>query len=301
MRPVYPQPGFVEADLHALLATRQFVYADCVTITPLVGPPMRYTMAQKSVNVVPVGEVSRQTYKADEVHFAGLRTKTGIGVEVDEQTLDITYSGANLWQSHLTYPQALRLGRLDGGSIRRDRYFAASWNNGNPEFIAGVPMFTGKVSTCTMVGRMSASLSVKSDLVLLNVQMPRDLFIPTCKNTWGDGAGCDLVQDDFAVQSVTGAGTTRAVIQTTAYNDTFSQGKLHIEGSDSVTRIRTILKATTTYLELILPLDFLPDDGTNIVAYPNCRRLFENCGDYHATPTEKFIGFPFVPVAETAV
>lgn len=300
MRPVFPQPGYVEADLHALLATREFIYADCVTVTPLVGPAMRYTMGQINMSVVPVGEAVRQTYFADQVHFSGLRTKTSIGVEVDEQSLDITYGEGNLWQSHLPYSQALKLGRLDGGSIRRDRYFAAAWDGPRTQWIAGVPMFTGKTSSVTAVGRMSATINVKSDLVLLNVQMPRDLFIPQCKNTWGDGAGCDLVQDDFAVQSVTGTGTTRSIIKTTAYNDTFSQGKLHIESSDSVTRIRTILRATTTQLELILPLDFLPDDGTDIVAFPNCRRLFENCGTYHAVPAQKFIGFPFTPVAETA-
>lgn len=300
MRPIYPQPGFVEQDLHDLLATRQFVYADCITVAPLVGPPMRYTMTQQRISVVPVDEINRQTYVANEVHFSGLRCKTGIGVEVDEQNLDITYGAGLIWQSHLTYPEALRLGRLDGGSIRRDRYFAARWLGDATQWVAGVPMFIGEVSTCNKVGRMSATINVKSDLVKLNVQMPRDLFIPQCKNTWGDGAGCDLVQDDFAVQGTTLAGTTRSIIQATGYDDTFSQGKLHIEASDSVTRIRTILKATSTQLELVLPLDFLPDDGTNFVAYPNCRRLFDNCGLYHASPKEKFIGFPFIPVAETA-
>lgn len=297
MRPIYPQPGYVEQDLHDLLATRQYVYADCVTVTPLVGPVMRYTTWQRPVSVVPVGEVNRYTYKADEVHFSGLRCKTGIGVEVDEQNLDITYGSGNLWQNWLTYPQALRLGRLDGATIRRDRYFAAA--PGQP-WIAGVPMFVGQASSLDKVGGLSATVNVKSSLVLLNVQMPRDLFIPQCKNTWGDGAGCDLVQSDFSIQSVTGSGTTRSVLKTTAYNDTFSQGKVHIEGTDSVTRIRTILRATATELHLIYPLDFLPEDGTEIVAFPNCRRLFENCGDYHADPDEKFIGFPFIPVAETA-
>lgn len=297
MRPIYPQPGFVEADLHALLATRQFIYADCVTVTPLVGPPMRYTTAQRNVSVVAVGDVNRYTYFADEVHFSGLRSKTGIGMEVDEQNLDITYSAGLLWQSHLTYPEAIKLGRLDGGSIRRDRFFAAE--PGAP-WIAGVPMFTGKTSTCSKVGRMSATINVKSDLVLLNVQMPRDLFQPQCKNTWGDGAGCDLDQSAFARTGHTAAGTTRSIIKATGFDDTFAQGKLHIEASDSVTRIRTILKASSTQLDLVFPLDFLPDDGTVFVAFPNCRRLFENCGDYHTTPTEKFIGFPYIPVAETA-
>lgn len=296
MRAVYGQPGYTEADLHELLATRQFVFADCFTIIPLTGIPMRFTTAQMNMSVVPVGEVDRQTYFADKVSIKGLKSQIGIGVEVDEQTVEVTYGPGNLWQEILTFPKALLLGRADGATIRRDRFIAARF--GSP-WIAGTTMFTGEVAHLSTVGRMSATLNVKSALVKLNTKMPRDLWQPQCKNTWGDPI-CGLDQNVFAVSDVTLSGTTRTVIKTTACNENFAMGKLHIESSDNVVRVRTILKASTTELHLIFPLDFLPPDGTDFVAYPNCRRLFENCGDYHASPEEAFIGFPFVPVAETA-
>lgn len=298
MRAVYAQPGHTEAELHALLATKQFVIADCFTITPLQGQPMRFTTAQQNVSVVPVGEVNRQTYFANKVGIKGLKSQIGIGVEVDEQTVEVSYGPGNLWQETIPFPKALLLGRADGAIVNRERFIAPAW--GRPtDFIAGVPMFSGEVAHLSMVGRMSATLNVKSALVKLNTKMPRDLWQPKCKNIWGDPT-CGLDQDAFAVSDVTLTGTTRAIIKTTACNDSFAQGKLHIESTDNVTRVRTILRASTTELHLIFPLDFTPDIGTDFVAYPNCRRLFENCGDYHASPEEAFIGFPFVPVAETA-
>lgn len=300
MRTVYPQPGHTEAELHALLATRQFVYADCFTITPLQGAPMRFTTAQQDMSVVPVGEVDRQTYFANKVSIKGLKSQIGIGVEVDEQQVDVTYGSGNLWQETIPFPKALLLGRADGAVIRRDRFVAARWDNwGYADWVGGAPMFTGEVAHLSMVGRMSATLNVKSALVKLNTKMPRDLWQPQCKNTWGDPI-CGLDQNAFAVSDVTLSGTTRSVIKTTACNDSFAMGKVHIESTDNVTRVRTILKASATEVHLIFPLDFTPADGTDFVAYPNCRRLFENCGDYHPDPEEAFIGFPYVPVAETA-
>lgn len=296
MRTIYPQPGYVEADLTALLATGQFIQVDCFTVTPLQGAPMRYTNYQVDVSVVPVGEVDRETYFANQVQIKGLRSKIGIGVEVDEQQVDLTYSGEDLWQNTLTYPKALLLGRADGGTIRRDRFYSAGPRQ---PWIAGVPMFTGEVSTCSTVGRMSATVNVKSLLVKLNIKMPRDLWQPQCKNTWGD-VTCGLDQGTFSVMGTTLAGTSRSIIQTTVCDDNFAMGKIHIEATDNVTRVRTILKATPTEVHLIYPLDFDPPNGTDFLAFPNCRRLFARCGDFHPDPEEKFIGYPFVPVAETA-
>lgn len=298
MRPVYPQPGYVAQDLHDLLATQQFIYAECFTITPKAGSPLRYTTAQQDVSVVPIiGGPGRVIYKAKEVLIEGLRFKTGIGVEVDEQAIEIAYGDGAIYQAALTFPEALKQGRLDGATITRDRFFASAW--GAP-WIAGTPMFSGRVSTLSSVGRQSATVNVKSDLVLLNVQTPKHLWVPNCKNSWGD-PGCGLTQSNFSVQAQVGSGSTRTVIPWTGVTNEFVMGKVYIEGGDNVTRIRTILKVTAgVSLELIYPLDFDPSTGQNFVAFPNCRREFSRCSLYHADPEQRFLGFPHIPVAETA-
>jgi hypothetical protein len=299
MRPITPQPGFTESDLTDLLASRQFIYADCYTIIPKTGDPQRYTSAQRDVSVIPLDDAQRRTYAAGKVLIDGLLIKTSVGVEVDEQEITLDYSDQPDYQNHMTWAQALLRGRLDGAHLRRDRFFASSW--GSP-WVAGVPMFLGLVSSLTAVGRQSATVSVKSDLVLLDVQMPRDLFEPNCKNTWGDDA-CGLDQSDFATAGTIGASPTRSIIPWSGSSTDFTLGKIHISSGDSVTRVRTISRADASYLYLSYPLDFDPVEGNNFTAYPNCRRLKDNCITYHGDPDwrTRFKGFPFVPVAETAI
>lgn len=294
------QPGFTEADTDALIASGQFIYAEVFTITPIFGAVMTYTNAATDVNVVPmIGGPGRVAYLSRVVIISGLRFKSSIGTEVDEQMIELAYTDGNTYQNAITWSQALRLGRLDGATIRRDRFFASAW--GQP-WVFGVTMFSGRVSTCSKVGRQSATVNVKSDMVLLNVKMPRDLYQPQCRNTWGDGAGCDLDQSDFAVQTTIGASPTRSIIPWAGITEEYVMGKLFVEGGDSVTRIRTILRVNAgVSAEIIYPLDFDPLAGQDVVFYPNCRREFARCPLYHAEPEKKFIGFPFVPVAETAV
>lgn len=300
MKPIVLQPGFTEGDADALTTTGQFVYAEAYTITPQFGEVLRYTNAQSDLNVVPVvGGPSRFTYRSKVLNIEGLRFRSSVGVEVDDQEVNLAYTDDLTYQNALTWSQALRLGRLDGATIRRDRFFASAW--GAP-WVYGTTMFGGRVSTCSRVGRMTATVNVKSDMVLLDVKTPADLFQPQCKNSWGDGAGCDLVQGDFAVQTTVGASPTRSIIPWTGITEEFVMGKLFIEGGDAVTRIRTILRVEVgVHAEVIYPLDFLPTVGQDVVFYPNCRREFARCGNYHAEPDKKFIGFPHVPVAETAV
>lgn len=304
MKELFAQPGYSVSDVEALMASRQFVYSECYTISPIAGSPILLTSSQNDVNVVPiVGGPGRVTYISKQVILKGLRFKSGIGVQVDEQSIEMNYGAAPVYQSAISWPEALLLGRLDGATVRRDRFFAPDYGNGNPNpYIGGQQMFAGRISSLDSVGRTSASLKVKSDLVLLNVDVPRDLWQPQCKNSWGDGAGCDLDQSDFAVQTVVGAAPTRTIIPWAGIDDSFVMGKMYIEGGDNVTRIRTILNVTAgVSAEIIYPLDFDPIAGQNVVFYPNCRREFARCGDYHADPKKKFIGFPFVPVAETSV
>lgn len=308
MRPITPQPGYVGADVTAALESGQFVYADCFTIFPRVGSPLRYTTAQQDVSVVPVGEVSRQTYSARSVLIRGLRVKNNLGVEVDEQEVELNYPDSLEYQGSLTWAQALLQGRLDGASIRRDRYIAERWGQGaavDTLWLGGMPMFLGLVSALNKVGRQSATVNVKSDLILLNRQAPAFLWEPNCKNTWGDTA-CGVNQGTWAEAATINGGTpSRTVIPWTGSGPEFNLGKIHIENGDSVTRVRTIARATATELYLAYPLDFDPVALAAFVAYPGCTRTDDatyGCPKYHGVSwVNKFKGFPFIPVAETGI
>lgn len=300
MRPITPQPGYSEADVVAALGMPEFVYTDCFTIFPKVGSPLRYTTAQQDVSLVPVDEFSRQTFYAGSVLIKGLLVKNNLGVGVDEQEVQLDYPSGIAYQSALTWAQALLQGRLDGASLRRDRYVATSW--GTP-WLGGFPMFLGLVSSLSKVGRQSASVNVKSDLVLLNRQAPAFLWEPNCKNTWGDPA-CGVDQNIWAVAAIMGASPSRSVIPWSGSSTDYNLGKIHVENGDSVTRVRTISRATSSMLYLAYPLDFDPVVSQPFVAYPGCTRTSDathGCPKYHVNWQDKYKGFPFIPTAESAL
>ena len=307
MRPITAQPGHTQGEVTAALASRQFVYADCFTFTPKVGSPLRYTTAPQDVSVVPVGEVSRQTFSAQTLIIKGLRVKNNLGVEVDEQQVEMSYDDSVSYQSALTWPKALLQGRLDGGTLKRDRYIAMDWGNGigaNTNWLGGFPMFLGLISSLDKVGRQTATINVKSNLVLLDRDTPPFLWEPNCKNTWGDTA-CGVNQATWAVAATVGASPSSSVLPWTGAGLGYNLGKIHIENGDSVTRVRTIARATPSQLFLAYPLDFTPSVGASFMAYPGCTRTSDatyGCPKYHGgTWANFFKGFPFIPVAETGI
>jgi hypothetical protein len=306
MRPITPQPGHTENEVIDLMDSGQFVYADCFTVIPKSGSPLRYTTAQQRVSVVPVDDVARQTYTG-EVLITGLQVKMSVGVEVDQQQLNLHYPDTAIYQAALTWAQALLQGRLDGAKVRRDRYIAARWSDPSSpdktDWLGGMPMFLGLISTVDKAGRQSATVNVKSDLVLLDVDAPIALWDPNCKNNWGDVA-CGVDQSIWAVNSTISSTPTRSVIPWALADENYNQGKIHMDNGDSVTRVRTISRVAAGNLYLSYPLDFDPTSGQGLTVYPGCPKTTDptfGCPKYHGVdwPT-KFKGFPFIPVAETA-
>lgn len=298
MRPITAQPGYSEADLDNLLATGQFVFVDCYTIQLVDGTTkLRYCTAQSNVSVVPVGDPMRVIYVANEVQITGLRFKIGIGVEVDEQTVKLSYKPTDLVQGQ-NLPNALRYGWFDGATISRDRFYAAAW--GQP-WVGGMPMFAGRVSTLDSVGRVEAQIKVKSALVLLDIDMPRDLWQPTCINTWGD-INCGVNKDLFAITVVLSIDGTSSVLPWAGASSDYLLGKVHMENFDSVTRVRDILDVQPgVSITLSYPLDFLPVAGNQFVAFEGCDRTISRCPHFGGTFTDRNASYPFVPTVETAI
>lgn len=298
MRPVFPQPGYTEADIHALLASKRFVYVDCFTIVSTDGHTLRYSTAQKNVDVFPIDDpdaIVPVTFTSKEVKISGLKTVIGVGVEVDEQEMKLDYSATQEYQGQ-AFSTAILRGRFDGANIRRDRYFCAKW--GAP-LIGGTTMFIGKTSTADSVGRSSATIKVKSDLVLLSMNMPRKLFQPMCNWTVFD-LNCGLNRDDYTQYGITAGGSTSSLIIPTGITGTgnFVNGVIHIEDADAVIEVRTIKDVVGGNFVLAYPLDFEPGSGVHFSCYPGCNRTYGRCGEYGNQA--RYQAFEFVPKAETA-
>lgn len=298
MRTVYLQPGYTESDFYDLLGSRLFVYADCYTITLQTGEVIRTTSAQQDVNINPVGDPLIRRFVAGDILVEGLKFKVGVGVEVDEQSVRIVYRDDSVVPDRLT-PMlvALRRGDFDGSRITKDRYYAASW--GEP-WVGGYRLFSGRVASINGIGRTEADVNVRSDLALLNINMPHNIFQPSCLHVVYD-SGCKLVKETFAVTGTIEAGSNNRLIVWPGASSTslpLDQGVIYIENQDNVTFSRTIRRVVGSNIYLSFPLDFVPQVGMEFTAYPGCPRTYASCGAFGNTAN--FKGFPFVPKAETA-
>lgn len=295
MRPIYPQTGYTEANVVALLKSRQLIFADCYTITPRYGAVLRLTTRGVTTRVKLFDGSGPVNFESpSNLQISGLKLNIGIGTEVDEQDMQLSYDQTTVaWGIPL--PKALRLGRLDGAVIRRDRYFAQSSDS---PWMGGTPLFQGKVSSIDSIGRSGATIKIKSDLTLFNTRIPKDLFQPNCVHTLYD-PGCTLDKEDFKVSGTTGAGSTAQVINWAGALPKFSLGMIYIDTPEGVTLVRTIRKATSTQLFLSYPIEFVPPNGTAFDAYEGCDRTYARCGVF--SNEEHYKGFPFIPVAETAL
>lgn len=303
MRPITAQPGHTEQEVVDALASRNFAYADCFTITPIAGSPLYYTNARRDITVVPIGGSIRQTYKARSVLIEGLRSHNKIGVTVDEQLVKLDYTNALDFQARLSWPEALKLGYLDGAKIRRDRFIATEWAPDlTHPWLGGMPWNNGVLTSLSDVGRQTATLNVKSALNVLNRQMPKQLYTSRCNNVWGDAA-CGVDRNAFAtLVTISGGTPTTSFLPWTGASANYVEGMVHIANSDSVTRVRKIQGANSSGLFLVYPLDFVPEAGQSFTAYEGCPGTIARCQDFHGGAyLDFFAGEDLIPVAESAV
>jgi hypothetical protein len=312
MKTVTLQSGYTLPDFHALLASRQFSYADAISIylNDVDGTKLYYTDAQQNFTVPPVdGSVMLQTYIAGDVLISGLKFKASSGsanqggdpsasITVDEQSVTFTPNGNPASPSMINgvpFLQAVGLGRLDAATLLRDRWY---FEGPSLKPVGGIPMFRGITSSIDALTRTQAVIKVKSEVVLLNIQMPRNLYQPNCQYTvYSTGCGAD--KTTFVVHDVVGASPTQAFIPWTSSTAQFSGGEVFFESGPNINLTRTIRAADTTGLFLAYPLPFLPLAGDDFAAYPGCDRSYTGGCTFFGRQAA-YRGMQFTPQAEMA-
>lgn len=300
MRTVQPETGFTANDVKALLATRTFVFVDCYTITAPNGDKIWCGSGQEDVIVTPIGGGVKVAFTSKGMKVNGLKMKQGVGVEVDEQDVMVDFDSTITFQG-LPISIAFLWGRFDGGQITRDRYFAASWGGGNVPtvWMGGTRMFSGRIGELSEVGRSYCKFKVRSNLMLLDKDMPSILFQPGCKNAIYD-LGCGLVRSLFQVDGIVAAGSTATVINWTGALANMKLGTLYIVVGAGVTLVRSIRDVVVgSQLILSNPLEQTPSVGATFSTYQGCDRSYTRCGELGNQ--DHFRGFPFVPTEETAL
>lgn len=239
---------------------------------------------------------SYQTYAATSPKVLRDRTKLTVGIEVDTMAVTL-YAGINDLIQGVPFPQFVNNGGFDGARVQVDRCFMLPYGDTS----AGVVnIFTGSVSD-VKPSRTEILLTVSSDLQLLNIPMPRNVYAPACSHNLYD-AGCGASKAAFGAASSCAAGTTAlqivcALAQAASYFDT---GTITFTGGQNAGATRTVKSYVPGVISLSLPLPYAPAVGDTFTAYAGCDKTQATCAAKF-NRLSSFRGFPYIPVPEASL
>lgn len=277
--------------LVTLLTTqRTYWMADLYTFTLVDGSIVRYTSAD--IDITESGRLFSSTGPL----FSRGTTRVVKGVQVDTLDITVNATAANLLGGVAWLP-AVANGALDGAQVQLERVFASA-PGAAPA--GAVLLFSGQI-TETQVGSTTAKLVVSSDLMLLNIQMPRNLYQPGCINSVYD-TGCAASRTTFARYGIVTGGTQSSVNSnlTAQADGFFALGEIVFTGGLNSGVKRTIKTSATGVLGLSYPLPKAISVGDTFTAYPGCDKRSATCsGTFNNIAN--FRAFPFIPVPETTM
>lgn len=245
-------------------------------------------------------------YKANSLRFEGLRYKTKVGLEVDEQEIRISaYPGETLGGAN--FFSALQAGLLDAAYITRKRLFWAATSQSLPQIYLSSPpidqfiLFIGQVAEISKIGRTFVEMKLKSPLRLLDINMPRNTYGPGCMWSLFD-TGCTLLKSSY-----TFSGVVETVLQNgievlggipspvgADSRPTYALGRLlFTSGANNNLQIsiRTNTSDLLYYTHPPIP-GVVPGDSFN--AWPGCSKTTQTCSTKFNNIVN-FRGFPRVP------
>lgn len=278
--------------LIALLDADQFVMADLYTITTVKGDIFRYTNYDFDLTV------SGQIYSSSGPIIRREGINLSLGIEVDNLSIIIDCTDDNKW-NNINIVQAFHNGQLDGARFKLERIFM-DINTPTDTTAGAIKLFEGRIIEPDL-DRNSIQANIASDLDELNVQMPRNLYQPSCSNTLFDAA-CGLLRENFMIQTTieTGSTTARILCQVNQPQGWFTQGVIEFLDGGNAGLKRTIRIHESGTLLLTLPLLETPQAGQRIIVYPGCDKRLETCQN-RFNNFSRFRGAPYIPVPETAV
>lgn len=263
--------------------------ADCFTFTLLSGLILTYTNAD-----VPIA-LNGYTYLANSILVDGLHYKCAVGLDVDQQKITISAKPTDT-VGGVPFLNALRNGVFDGCEVKRERAFLSAWN---APPIGSVILFKGRFGSIDDVGRTTAEITVNSDLVLLDLNMPRNLYAPACLHVLYD-SGCTLVKNAYGANGTVGAGSTNVEISWSGASAAYTQGTLTFTSGVNAGLSVTVKSAASDALTLAYPLTNAAAVGDAFTVYQGCDHTMSTCQSKFNN-LGNFRGFPFIPPPTFAV
>lgn len=192
----------------------------------------------------------------------------------------------------------IRAGGFTGARLQLDRCF---WGVGDSAPVGALLWFGGRVAEVPLVDRYEAQLVVKSDVELLDVMIPRDVYQPGCLNTVYD-ATCGLARASF---TVTGAATSASTADRTTFDHTMPQalsyfdlGVIRMTSGANNGVSRTVKRHTNISMTVMPPWPFPVASGDTFSIYPGCDKQQATCSSKFSN-LARFRGQPYIPAPET--
>lgn len=239
------------------------------------------------------------TFSRGPTQYARDAVKVGVGLVADPITIRIMPDAAEL-VGGVSWPAAAQRGLLDGARVRMDKLLMSYPGDTT---LGTVNLFTGRVADVA-ADRVAVVLTCKSDVELLDMPFPKNLYQPGCLHTLYD-AGCALNKAFFTFTSTVLAGSTAQVIQestlvsATGYNDlgtvTMTSGLL----LGQVRPIKSYVAGSPNVLTLMRPFPAAPAPGDTMAVAPGCDKLQSTCTTKFNN-LGRFRGMPYIPAPELA-
>ena len=277
--------------MNALLASQQFVMADLFTFTLSDASALRYTSGDGDLTVL--GNV----FSSVGPFLTRGPTRSIIGLEVD--TLEINFLvNSSVLIGSVPLAQFASAGGFDGARLALWRTFMATYGDVSAGYLI---QFVGRVADLEAT-RTGVRMNVNSDIELLNVMLPRNVYQAGCRHKLYD-AGCSLTQATFTTANAAAGGSTRYVVNSTLAqaDNYFDLGVIAFTSGVNSGLTRTVKSYANASgaVTLAYPLRTAPTAGDTFDIYPGCDKTSSTC-DTKFSNVVNFGGFPTIPAPETA-
>jgi len=220
------------------------------------------------------------------------------GIEVDTLSVEVLADPSHTMLGTPVLEMAHN-GGLDGATMQIERAFMPV-NDPTDTSAGTLILFSGRINV-DEIDRGRISMSVLSDLELLNVQMPRNIYQPGCSHSLFD-AGCGLTKASYAVAGTVASGSDVSTINCALSNpaDYFTLGTVTFLSGPNAGVSRTVKSYAPGVLGFSLPLKAAPVVGDTFNTYPGCDKTQTTCTTKFNNLI-RFRGFPYIPIPETAI
>lgn len=283
----------IHADLLSHLnANKQFLICDLLELTLTSGNVYRYANSDRDFGA----------YSSSDVQFSRSRVTWKTGVVVSELQLEFYPKSTSTLES-ISFHKACRAGALDGAKVALYRAYYAIGDQAVP-YAIGAPLiwFVGRVAGLDDITRSKISCTVKDSLELLNTQLPRNVFQPSCMHTLYD-SGCGLNRDNFSYGTTVAAANLNWIqtpLGSTFPPGTWNLGKIKFTSGANNGQSYTIRAYAEGQIALAKMMVSIPAAGDSLTLYLGCDLQRATCKN-RFNNLAHFRGFPDVPVPETVL